>query len=249
MNTVRERRFLLLLVAVFALWSLFLVAPYLQYVLAALLLGYVLEPLHRRLEPRLGPRISAAGLILATVFAVLLPVAVLVQVALSGAQSVFEAVEGFLADSEIVRILSDAGVNLPDLLDRLGGDGSLPIGDIVGLLGGLTDVLVGLTVLLFVIYYLLTNGDDLARWFRSVTPLSPAVQDELYTRVDRIVWAALVVNVVVAAVQGVLTGLGFWGVGLPNPVFWTVMTTLLALLPLIGASVVWAPAAVYLLFV
>lgn len=249
MDPGRERRFLLLLVAAFALLALFVVAPFAQYVLAALLLGYVLKPVHRRVEPRLGTRVGAAALILATLFVVLLPLALLVQVAMSGAQSMFETVDAFVAESNLVPTLADAGIQVPDLLDSIGGNGSLPIGGLVELLGGVTDALIGLTVALFVLYYLLTTGDELVAWLRAVTPLSPAVQDELYDRVDRITWAALVVNVVVAVVQGVLTGAGFFAVGLPNPVFWTVMTTLLALLPLIGASVVWAPAAVYLLFV
>ncbi|MFC4357497.1 AI-2E family transporter [Halobium salinum] len=249
MDLGRQRTFLLALLLVFGVLSALLVLPYLQYVLAALLLGYALHPLHRRLEPRVGSRVAAGVLIAATVFAVLFPIAILAQVALSGARSVFETITAYLEQGELVRWLEEMGVQVPDLVEMIGNGGSLPVGGLVGVLGGLTNAAVGLTVLVFVLYYLLTTGDALMAWLRRVTPLTPAVQDELYARVDRLTWAALVVNVVVAGVQGVLTGIGLWAVGFPNPAFWTVMTTLLALLPLIGASVVWAPAAVYLLFV
>jgi predicted PurR-regulated permease PerM len=62
-------------------------------------------------------------------------------------------------------------------------------------------------------------------------------------------WAVLVGNVAVAAVQGVLTGIGFAALGIENAVFWTVVTIVLALLPLIGASVIWIPASGYLLLI
>jgi predicted PurR-regulated permease PerM len=251
MDTPRQRRFLLGLVLAFGTLSLLILLPYLQYVLAAFLLGYALKPLHRRLEPRVGRRVGAAALILATVFAVLLPVAVLVQVALTGARRAFENFDRYLSGIDRLPLVGDAGARLSELLAsfRNGGSGSLPFDSIVDVLGGVTDAVIGLTVLLFVLYYLLTSGDALVAWLRQVTPLPDPVQDELYARVDRLTWAALVVNVAVAGVQGVLTGIGLWAVGFPNPALWTVMTVLLSLLPLVGASVVWAPAAVYLLFV
>jgi predicted PurR-regulated permease PerM len=53
-------------------------------------------------------------------------------------------------------------------------------------------------------------------------------------------------TVVAAAVQGALGGAVFWLLGLPNPVFWGLVMALLAIIPILGAFVVWIPAAVYL---
>ena len=50
-----------------------------------------------------------------------------------------------------------------------------------------------------------------------------------------------------AALQGALGGLIFWILGLHAPVLWGVVMGLLALLPAIGAAVVWLPVAIYLL--
>jgi predicted PurR-regulated permease PerM len=48
-------------------------------------------------------------------------------------------------------------------------------------------------------------------------------------------------------VQGVLVGIGFAIAGLPGPVVFGVMASVLALLPFGGAAIVWLPAALYLL--
>jgi predicted PurR-regulated permease PerM len=51
---------------------------------------------------------------------------------------------------------------------------------------------------------------------------------------------------VVAATQGTLGGLIFWALGLPAPLLWGVVMTMLSLLPAIGAALIWFPAAIYL---
>jgi predicted PurR-regulated permease PerM len=51
----------------------------------------------------------------------------------------------------------------------------------------------------------------------------------------------------VAALQGALGGVIFWLLGLHAPVLWGVVMGLLALLPAVGAAVIWVPAAIYLL--
>jgi predicted PurR-regulated permease PerM len=53
-------------------------------------------------------------------------------------------------------------------------------------------------------------------------------------------------TVIVAIVQGTLGGLMFWFLGLPGALLWGVVMALLALVPVLGAFVVWIPAAVFL---
>ena len=61
---------------------------------------------------------------------------------------------------------------------------------------------------------------------------------------DAIVYGTLAM----AAIQGVLTGLGFWFLGLTTPVLWGVIAALCALLPMIGTTFVLVPAVCMLLF-
>jgi predicted PurR-regulated permease PerM len=51
-----------------------------------------------------------------------------------------------------------------------------------------------------------------------------------------------------AVAQGTVGGIGFWILGLPAPWFWGLVMVVLAFLPVVGASLVWGPAAVILLF-
>jgi len=60
-------------------------------------------------------------------------------------------------------------------------------------------------------------------------------------------WAVIAGHVFVAAIQGGVAGIGLFVTGIPNALFWTVVMMVLALLPVVGAPLVWGPAALYLL--
>lgn len=247
----------------FGALSVLLVLPVLQYVLLALLLGYVLYPLQRRLAPRIGARVSAGALVTATALAVLLPLGALITVAAQQALQVLEAIQaGRLGIDTIERFLREqfgitldisgmvSGFNPNELLGLVEQQsGTALFGGVIDLVGSLSNVAIGLTVLVFLMYYLLADGAAFVGWLRGVTPVADTVWSDLVARVDRLLWAVLVGNVAVAVVQGVLLGIGLAVIGFPNVVFWSVVTVILALLPLIGASVVWIPASGYLLLV
>ena len=254
----RDRAFLLILAAVFGLLAYLLVRPFLQYVLAAVLLTYVLWPVHRRLASRVGEQVSALALMVATTLVVLVPIAVVFAVAAEQALELvvelrrgepgIAAVEAFVERYAGVAVDLEA-VDFRALLRRSAGNGSALFRRVMDVFGGVSTAFIGMTVLAFVLYYLLRDGDAFLSWVRDVAPLPDDVQDELFEEMDRVMWAVLVGNVLVALVQGALTGVGLAIAGVPSVVFLTVVTTLLSLLPLIGASVVWFPAAVYLLVV
>jgi len=67
---------------------------------------------------------------------------------------------------------------------------------------------IGLTVTLFVLFALLRDGERLVAWFQWVLPIDNEILDELSTGLDRLMWASVVGNVAVAAIQAVMLGVG-----------------------------------------
>jgi len=65
-------------------------------------------------------------------------------------------------------------------------------------------------------------------------------------RVSDTVYATIYGTLVVAAIQGALGGLMFWWLGLPGPILWGAAMALLAVIPVLGAFVIWVPAAIFL---
>lgn len=52
-------------------------------------------------------------------------------------------------------------------------------------------------------------------------------------------------NTIVALFEGFIGGVAFWVVDLPSPVLWGAVMAITAYIPMIGAGLVWVPAAIY----
>lgn len=248
-----DRSGLLFLAVLSALVAGLILLTHLQYILLGALLAYLLAPAQRRLEPRLGPNRSAAVLILATIFAILLPVAYLLVVAIQQGLRYVAALRAGEFEADVLQdALASVGVEADVMvLLRTHQDSIVPgleyfATGALAVIGGIPGVIIGLTMSLFVLFALLKDGDRLRAWARHVFPIGADTEAELVRRLDNLLWASVVGNVAVAAIQALLLGLGVFLLGVSGVVFFTVLTFILALLPLVGAFGVWVPLAGYL---
>jgi predicted PurR-regulated permease PerM len=101
-------------------------------------------------------------------------------------------------------------------------------------------------MMLLTMYYLFKDGAPLIENVRLSIPLPGKRAEEMLSHVTDVVRATIYGGLVVAAIQGTLGGLLFWAVGLPSPVLWGAVMAFFALIPLLGAFVVYIPAAVVL---
>jgi predicted PurR-regulated permease PerM len=81
---------------------------------------------------------------------------------------------------------------------------------------------------------------------RHFLPVTRSEADYLFTRASDAVHATVYATFMVGLLQGVTGGLLFWALGLPAPLLWGVSMTLLSIIPILGAFLVWVPAAVLL---
>ena len=115
------------------------------------------------------------------------------------------------------------------------------------LLGAL-GTLLNFTVMLFLLFFFIRDGQGMARAAINLVPLEPARRDELQGRLGAVTRAVVLGTVVTAMVQGSLLGIGFAVVGLSAPVVFGVMGAVLSIVPFGGTTLVWAPAVGVLLF-
>jgi len=102
-------------------------------------------------------------------------------------------------------------------------------------------------VMLFAMFFLLRDGHTLARQVRDLLPLPDSARDRLMIDTRDLIVASVGAGLVVAAVQGTIGGLAFWLLGIKAAVIWGVVMAVCSLIPLVGATLVWAPTAVWLL--
>ncbi len=106
--------------------------------------------------------------------------------------------------------------------------------------------LIGIVLTFYMLFYFLRDRGAALESLRSLSPLSEADMTRLFDDVSDTVHATLYGTLAVAVVQGTLGGLMFWWLGLAAPLFWGIVMGLLAVVPVLGAFIIWIPAALFL---
>jgi predicted PurR-regulated permease PerM len=112
-----------------------------------------------------------------------------------------------------------------------------------GAVNGITD---GVLTFLFLFFFFRDGSDWLDGLARSL-PLRPENVHRLYRAVHSSVVATLYGLLGVALAQGLLTGLGLYIAGIDNFLMLGMLAAVCSVIPIVGTSLVWGPAAVYLL--
>lgn len=115
-----------------------------------------------------------------------------------------------------------------------------------GAVGNIAGFILDSIVSLFTLFFLLRDGSAIRRATSDILPLEPEQSDRLFTDIGRTVIANMYGILSVALVQGVLTGLIFFLMGLRSPVLWGLAAGLSSMIPLLGPPIVWVPGAIYL---
>lgn len=254
----RERTLAIALFAATAI-SLYLcfalVRPFVPALAWALALAVIASPVHDRVSRWIRNPSVAAGVSVAVVAVILVGPAIYVTQSVVG--EVIRNVEGIRADVEAGRwrAIVDANPRLAapvrwieenlDAQSVEGATGYLATW-VSSFVTGSLWVATELLVTLFSLFFLFRDRCRGLEVLRSLLPLSPLEADRIIVRVRNTIHATVFGTLVVATVQGTLGGLMFLWLGLPAPVLWGTVMGLLAIVPLLGAFVVWLPAAVVL---
>ncbi|HXI21629.1 MAG TPA: AI-2E family transporter, partial [Gemmatimonadales bacterium] len=226
---------------------LFALAPYASGLIGGLVLYVIFAPVHGWLRRWLSPRIGAGLVASMALLVILVPSLGFAGLVANQAQAIASGVlRGPLLDR--LAQLQVAGYPLGP---RLAGLGEQIVGwmgsGAFGLLGTATRIGLNLTIALFIVYYLLLRPRETWEAVKPYIPFSPATADRLRDRFRDVTISTVIGTGLIAVIQGALVAGGFWLTGLSNPVFWGVVTVVLAILPVVGSGLVWGPGALTLL--
>jgi predicted PurR-regulated permease PerM len=107
--------------------------------------------------------------------------------------------------------------------------------------------LLNLIVLVLVLYFFFRDGDRVIERVITLVPMEKANKELIVTRLDRTLVAIVRGAFATASAQGLLSGIGLAVAGVPFSLLLGFLSALLSLVPFVGASLIWAPASVYLL--
>jgi predicted PurR-regulated permease PerM len=261
-----RRSFLIATAAILAYMLLAVLAPLKGALGWAVVLAFLLHPLHERLSRRLkGRSVLSAGIITGlTPFLVLAPLSVLGVVFARQVANLIGYLRGqslgypqLLARLESYPLLGNLlrwwSANFPVSANQVQGWITGEMQSVLksaatmggGLALGLFGTVVGFFMMLFLLFFLLRDGRAILDHLTLLIPLEKARRERMLDYLARVTRAVVFGSAATAVIQGIFVGVGFALAGLPSPVVFGVLATIAALLPA-GAAIVLVPAVLYL---
>ena len=114
------------------------------------------------------------------------------------------------------------------------------------ILSATMNTLTTLVMMYFLLFFMLTNGRTMETGLYAWMP----VKDENVVLIRKEMNSMVISNAVgipvIALMQGFVGLLGYWVIGVDEPVFWFVITAITALLPVVGAALAYVPLGLLL---
>lgn len=233
-----------------------LTLPFLPAIAWALALAIVFMPLQRWLEAKWNrPALAASASVTLAALIVALPAFFVMQRLVTEASKGADVIKTKVESGEWRKSVEaqpriapaaawiEKKIDVPGTVQNITGWVTTTTGSVVK---GTVVQLITFCVTFYILFYLLRDRHEALEALRSLSPLSREEMDHLFVRVTDTIHATVYGTLAVSVVQGFLGGMMFWFLDLPSPLLWGGMMGLLAVVPVLGAFVVWVPAAVFL---
>lgn len=226
----------------------------------ALIFAVVLYPLYKKLAPYIKwASLRALATILIALLLVFVPLSVLATLVANEAASAYQSTSGsiptYITSIESIPLVNDAialsGIDPTELRSRI-VDGARTASSWIAneafALGLRTfGTLVQFVLMLYVLFFLLRDGERLGRYVMRLLPLGDERERLLFDRFATTTRGMFRGSILVALVQGFVGGVIFALVGIPHFVLWGAVMALFALIPAVGPALVWLPAGIILI--
>ncbi|MGB0653411.1 MAG: AI-2E family transporter [Thermoplasmatota archaeon] len=244
----------LLAVMFFLTWTIF--RPFVIYMIVGVFVAVLALPVDRFWERIVPNRVAAFFTMFTIAIIIAAPFVAMGFALFDDAQTLTEEITSGRVEDDLNDLLD---VVYPDqtpderneTVDQLWGQleprvtGFLQ--DLAGrLVGFVGDFLLAFTVILFVVYYVLTDGHLLVDFLKRTAPLPRQQMGFLLAEAHNGLRAVFVGQILTSLIQGGLGGIGFLIAGVPGAILWAGVMAILSLLPVVGAFIVWVPAAAVL---
>jgi predicted PurR-regulated permease PerM len=247
------------LFAVVALLGIAIALPFMTYIVLAGILTYTLFPIYHFINQRTRrPGLSAGLCVALALLVMILPTVYLVSELVDQVSGAYNTLQtdslsqvGDYLDSQVGDYLNRLTNRRVDFQEILSSALDQLRQSIVGLapniLGSISELLIGLFIMFFVMFYGFREGQGFITYLKALIPLEGGLKDSLFHEMRTITQAVLYGQVLTAVIQGGLGGIGLLIFGVPNALFWGAIMIITAFLPVLGTPMIWVPAAVGLI--
>lgn len=225
-------------------FAFLMLKPFLTALILGVMFGYLLYPLFSKLLNKWNrPHLAASSITTLSVLVFAVPLPWIIRKLVVESRNAYIMIANtdwnFLGD-----YLAPIGLDPNNFLqDIAGGVRDYFIDATPTIVGSFATGVIGIFLMFFTMYFTFLKGPEWVELVREWLPLNPKQRKELLKQIAEITDGVMYGQVLTSVIQGLLGGIMFWIFDVPNPVFWGVLMTFFAFVPILGTPFVWLPAA------
>jgi len=249
---------------VVSLLFLYLLKPFFFPIFWAAVVAGIFKPLFRLLNKKLHrPSLSSAVLLIVVLFVIILPGGIIGSLLFNESMQIYDSL-GTKDGADIEKTMTGitgkiknnpyfARLHIDEnLLTEKFSDMAKSISNFI--FKNLKDLtqnsivfVVQFAVMLYTLFFFIRDGEKFINLGMKFFSFGHNRERILYERFVVTARSTLKVTLIIGGLQGFLGGLLFWVAGIEGALLWGVVMVLMAIVPVVGCSIIWAPAGVIML--
>jgi predicted PurR-regulated permease PerM len=249
------------LIIVLAIAMLYLIRPFIYPIFWAAILAILFYPIFNKLLQTLkSPSISSLFTLIIIVMIIFLPLAVIATLLINQSVDLYQAVAdgnwisrvqgvtGWLGQTALAPYVESIKSNWTNYAGEAAqGISVFLFENLKSITQNSVKFIFQLLIMLYTLFFFLKDGPKLLNKIMRLSPLGNEYEAMLYEKFTSTARATLRGTFLVGGIQGLLAGILFWAVGIKGALIWAVLTMAVAIVPAIGAFVIWLPTGIIML--
>lgn len=252
---------------VFVVYQVILIfSPFFRAIFWSAILSFSFYPIYLRLKRLIPSETWAAILMTALIFLLVIPPVVLLIISLTNqAIELYQTTSDYIRTGGLEKLLEQIRslhfvqsletkiVHLGPLKENASAwllSSAKNIGNYAAAQAGAVTrnlflVVLNTVVMTFLIFIFLKDGEKIHDFIYQIAPLEEKHKKPIFDRIYETFAAVIRGQLLTSIVQASVAGVGFWLIGVPAPLLFASLTFIAGLIPVVGASTIWVPLAIY----
>ena len=252
-SKIIERYFFFGLLFLTLIFTFFIFRPFWIVLVLGASFAIVLNPIHEWLKKnKLPNQLSSVVTVLIFVILICVPLFSIGMVVFKQSQNVYHLMaNGNQIAPFIDRLNTSMSEFLPagisfDLNQKASDFISLISANIAQIFSTTLSTFFSFFLVVMSIFYFLKDGSSWKKSLVALFPMSDKDEQKIINRLTQTIGGVIKGSLLIALIQGILSGVGLTIFGVPNPALWGVVAGITSLIPFAGTAFVSVPAVIFL---
>jgi predicted PurR-regulated permease PerM len=251
------------LLGLVTLLFLYLLKPFFFPLFWAAVIAAIFQPLYRRINRKLNhPSLSTILIFLVIAVIILLPAGVVGTLVFNESLSLYEKLSpdpknidrgfqniiGLIANNPLADLFNlDKSVLIEKAAEVLRSVTNYIFVNLTTLTQNTLGLIIQFAIMFYALFFFVRDGEKFLRTAMRVLPLGMGRERLLYDRFVTTARSTLKVTLIIGGIQGVLGGIIFLITDIEGAVIWGLLMIIMAVVPVVGCSIIWGPAGILML--